>query len=234
LKTLYIFPDAFLRPCSKMFSVFKPDFLFLDRGSTLTNEEALEDYRIHETLSFLPGVTDEEFRQKMVYFAPRNQSSYPEACRYFKATPLPWRAELLLETLQPGTIETLKALVQHYPLGLIANQPPGTEARLAHYGIRPYFSVVIASAEEGLRKPDPAIYELGLQRAQTLANHAVMVGDRFDNGVIPSLAVGLHAVWIRKGFGGLGNLDLLAKKPDQVIDDIRELIDLYVTPFGKE
>jgi hypothetical protein len=32
----------------------------------------------------------------------------------------------------------------------------------------------------------------------------------------------------------MGNLDLLAKKPDQVIDDLRELIDLFVTPFEKE
>jgi FMN phosphatase YigB (HAD superfamily) len=217
-----------------MFFVLQPDFIFLDMGSTLTNEEPLEDYRIHETLSFLPGVTYEEFRQKMVYFAQRNQSSYQEACRFFQVTPLPWRAELLLETLQPGAVETLKALARRYRLGLIANQPAGTEARLAHYGIRSYFSVIISSTEEGVRKPDPAIYELGLQRAQVRANRAVMVGDRLDNDIIPSIEVGLHAVWIRKGFGGMGDLDLLAKKPDQVIDDIRQLIPLYVKPFEEE
>jgi putative hydrolase of the HAD superfamily len=61
-----------------------------------------------------------------------------------------------------------------------------------------------------------------------------MVGDRLDNDIIPSIEVGLHAVWIRKGFGGMGDLDLLAKKPDQVIDDIRQLIPLYVKPFEEE
>jgi HAD superfamily hydrolase (TIGR01549 family) len=223
-----------LAPCLKMFFMFKPDFIFLDMGSTLTNEEPLEDYRIHETLGLLPGVTYEEFHQKMIYFAKRNQSSYQETCDYFHAAPLPWRAELLLETLQPGAVETLEVLSKHYPLGLIANQPAGTETRLEHYGIRKYFSVIISSAEAGVKKPDPAIYELGLKRAKVFPCFSVMVGDRLDNDIIPSLSVGLHAVWIRKGFGGMGNLDLLAKKPDQVIDDLRELIDLFVTPFEKE
>lgn len=214
--------------------MFKPAFIFLDMGSTLTNEEPLEVYRIRETLEHLPDVTFEEFYQKMVFFAERNKSSYQEACDFYHVNPLPWRAELLLETVQPGVKETLDILQRLYPLGLIANQPLGTSERLEHYGLGKYFSVIISSAEERVRKPDPAIYEMGLKRAKVEAKSSVMVGDRLDNDIIPSLSVGMHAVWIRKGFGGMGSLDLLEKKPDHTISDIRELINLYVTPFEKK
>lgn len=58
---------------------------------------------------------------------------------------------------------------------------------------------MIASAEEGVSKPDPRIFEIALGRADCKAEHAVMIGDRIDNDVVPAKKMGMKTVWIRQG-----------------------------------
>jgi hypothetical protein len=45
-----------------------------------------------------------------------------------------------LEALHYGAGQTLRALAQHYRIGVIANQPAGTEARLTKWGLMPLIS----------------------------------------------------------------------------------------------
>ena len=45
-----------------------------------------------------------------------------------------------------------------YSIGVIANQAPGTEKRLENWGFMKYIKLVIASAEEGVAKPDSEIF----------------------------------------------------------------------------
>ncbi|MCH3909945.1 MAG: HAD family hydrolase [Bacilli bacterium] len=201
-------------------------FIYLDMGSTITNEEPLEELRIKETLSFHPEVSPDEFKSTMIKYGKMNLDAYHKACDYYRFEPTPWRAGLMLETLQPGVIETLEGLSKRYPLGLLANQPLGTEGRLEKLGVRKYFKVIISSAEEGVHKPDDAIFELGIKRFRCQANELLMVGDRLDNDIIPSLENGYHACWLKKGYGAYGDLSLLKKKPDYVIDDISGLLKI--------
>lgn len=49
-----------------------------------------------------------------------------------------------------------------------------------------HIDLVIASAEEGVSKPNPKIFEIALQRAQCEANKAIMIGDRIDNDIVPA------------------------------------------------
>lgn len=58
---------------------------------------------------------------------------------------------------------------------------------------------MIASAEEGISKPNPRIFEIALGRADCKAEHAVMIGDRIDNDVVPAKKMGMKTVWIRQG-----------------------------------
>ena len=80
----------------------------------------------------------------------------------------------------------LAYLHQKYAIGIIANQLAGTTSRLEKYGLLPFSDLVIASAEEGLAKPDPRIFELALSRSGCLPEHAVMIGDRIDNDIVPA------------------------------------------------
>ena len=45
------------------------------------------------------------------------------------------------------------------------NQSLGAEKRLKEFGILQYIDLVIASAEEGVAKPDKRIFEIALNRA---------------------------------------------------------------------
>ena len=94
------------------------------------------------------------------------------------------------EVLYPGVPELLSALSERFHLGVVANQSKGTEGRLARWRIREYFSLVIASAEYGLAKPDPRIFSAALSHAQCESEEALMIGDRLDNDIGPAKSQG--------------------------------------------
>ena len=52
------------------------------------------------------------------------------------------------------------------------------------FGIRKYIDVIVASAEEGVAKPDRRMFEIALERANCSANQAVMIGDRIDYDIV--------------------------------------------------
>lgn len=62
-------------------------------------------------------------------------------------------------------------------LGVISNWDAELESLLRKVGLLPYFDVVVSSAAVGCRKPDPAIFEIALERMGVGARRAVHVGD---------------------------------------------------------
>ena len=81
------------------------------------------------------------------------------------------------EVLYPGVLELLATLSDQFKLGVIANQSKGTQERLMYWRIRDYFSLVFASAELGLSKPDPQIFAGALSEAKCEPEEAIMIGD---------------------------------------------------------
>ena len=67
--------------------------------------------------------------------------------------------------LDPEAIETLVAMRQIGPVGLVSNydHPPNVHYLLERDGIRDYFDVVVISGEIGIWKPDPGILLAGLE-----------------------------------------------------------------------
>jgi FMN phosphatase YigB (HAD superfamily) len=52
-----------------------------------------------------------------------------------------------------------------------------------------------------------------------------MIGDRLDNDIIPAIKIGMKTIWVKQGWGGLGNLDVLPKKPDIIISNFTDIIN---------
>jgi len=127
------------------------------------------------------------------------------------------------ERLYPGVPGLLAELSKHFALGLIANQSLGTEQRLLAYGIAGHFSVVAASAELDLQKPDLAIFQWALDRAGCAPEAAVMVGDRIDNDVAPANQLGMRSMRVLQGFARVQRPRSLAETPDHTIATIAEL-----------
>ncbi len=88
-----------------------------------------------------------------------------------------------------------------------------------------YIDLVIASAEEGVSKPDRRIFEIALERSNCEPNQSVMIGDRIDNDIVPANLLGMHTIWIKQGFGQYWNITSKEEKPDYVVTCISEICD---------
>lgn len=128
------------------------------------------------------------------------------------------------EALYSGVSNLLSALSKRFRLGVIANQPKGTERRLARWGIRDQFSLVVASNEHGLAKPDARIFAAALSRAGCEAEEALMVGDRLDNDIGPAKLHGMRTLRVLQGFARSQEPRSTNEVPDVSISGIAELM----------
>ena len=201
-------------------------WIFFDIGSTLVDESAVYEDRISEiTRSYHININD--FIAKVKLRAQTNSKPIISVAADYGAKIPAWRHDL--EILYPDAKEVLQKLRQTYKLGVIANQDYGTEKRLVNFGIRSYIDLVIASAEEGVEKPDLRIFQLALDRADCKPEEAVMVGDRLDNDIIPANKIGMKTVWIKQGYGGLSKPHSGEEQPDHTVDSLNELIHLFIS-----
>jgi FMN phosphatase YigB (HAD superfamily) len=106
---------------------------------------------------------------------------------------------------------------------VIANQEPGAKARLDAWGLGRFFSVIAASAELGVAKPDREIFLRALAMANCEPEHAVLVGDRLDNDIRPAKELGMTTIRIRKGLAAYMKPSCEAETPDHTADCLAEL-----------
>ena len=133
------------------------------------------------------------------------------------------------EVLYPGVPEFLASLSGRFKLGVIANQSEGTEERLARWRIRNTFSLVFASAEFGLSKPDPEIFRRAISMAGCASENAMMVGDRLDNDIGPAKSQGWTTMRVMQGFSRFQAPRRPEEIPDVTIPSIQGLSDVQQT-----
>ena len=79
--------------------------------------------------------------------------------------------------LYPEVRAALSALRPHFRLGVISNFDGRLRAILTHLGLEGWFDPIVISSEVGADKPDPWIFQHGLELAGTSAAEALHVGD---------------------------------------------------------
>jgi FMN phosphatase YigB (HAD superfamily) len=90
-------------------------------------------------------------------------------------------------------LDFARSLRPRYKTGTISDAVPGTRESVKQYVNPDIFDVSVFSAEEGVRKPDPEIYERALSRLGVAPAEAVFVDDRLKN-VEGARQVGMHAL----------------------------------------
>ena len=209
----------------------KVKWIFFDIGSTLVDESVAYKNRIKKTISNT-AISYNDFYQRMEKIAKYDQNAYNRAVETFGLKKAPWNSDD--EYAYPEAENILKELSERYKIGIIANQNPGSKERLNKLGLLKYIDLVIASAEEGVEKPDLRIFQLALERANCKPEEAVMVGDRIDNDIIPAKKIGMKTVWIKQGFGGLSEQMTEAQQSDYSVDSLNELLPLFVNQSEKK
>jgi putative hydrolase of the HAD superfamily len=103
--------------------------------------------------------------------------------------------------LFPDAKDLLEALRRRgVRMGVITNGGSKMQrSKIAALGIEAYFETIIVSSEVGLRKPDPAIFNLALGELQCAAAQCWFVGDDLEKDVQGSVAAGLRAFWFKSG-----------------------------------
>lgn len=202
----------------------KTEWIFFDIGSTLVDESAVYENRIEE-ITQSNSIDKNEFVEKVKQRAKTNPKPIVSVAADYGAKVPAWRHDL--EVLYSDTKEALKKLSENYKIGIIANQEFGTEQRLTNFDIRKYIDLVIASAEEGVEKPDLRIFRIALERADCKAEEAVMVGDRIDNDIIPANKIGMETVWIKQGFGRYSKPETKKERPDYIVNSLTEITEFF-------
>ena len=199
-------------------------WLFFDVGSTLVDETDCYNHRIQDVIAGT-NITFEEFNEKRMFFSKKNLKGDIEALRFFGLTKTPWHLED--EKLYDDTESVLRSLCERgYNIGVIANQAAGTQKRLENWGLMKYIQLVIASAEEGVAKPDKRIFEIALERSMCSPTEAVMIGDRIDNDIIPAKKMGMATIWVKQGFGKYWTITNESEKADFEVNNLTELLAL--------
>jgi len=87
----------------------------------------------------------------------------------------------------------IRALRPRYRTGVISNAAVGARERLQRYVNDDTFDVIVLSAEEGMAKPEPEIYERSLERLGVAAEETIFVDDLRPN-VEGARVVGMHGI----------------------------------------
>ena len=126
-----------------------------------------------------------------------------------------------------GTLEVLRAM--DYRLGIISNAGDDSDVQVLvdKAGVRGYFDSIVTSAAEGIRKPNPRIFQILLERWDLPALRAAMVGDTLGADVLGAQNASIYAIWItRRADTPANKAHSDTIKPDASIERLSDLPSL--------
>jgi len=116
----------------------------------------------------------------------------------------------------------LEALHARFPMMLVSNFYGNIDEVLRAYDIRQYFKGIIESAVVGVRKPNPALFQLGVDALELPASEVLVVGDSLRKDIEPAEQLGCQVLWL-KGKGWTAEEDQLTHP--RTITRIQQVLD---------
>jgi putative hydrolase of the HAD superfamily len=128
----------------------------------------------------------------------------------------------------PGVRETLGELKRRgFPLAVLTDAHNGNAlARLRKVDLVEYFDYVISFDMTGAKKPAPDAFLLALKKLQTKPAETLLVGDSLRRDIAPAQALGMITAYAKYGDRNVRARDPPDCRPDYVLGDIRELVEL--------
>ncbi len=100
-----------------------------------------------------------------------------------------------------GAAETLAELCrQNIPVGVLSNsiyRPAVLTYELEKQGLAEHLQFVMSSAEHGIRKPDPLLFELAAKKLGRKSDDIWFVGDKAEIDVNGAKSAGMIPVWFQ-------------------------------------
>lgn len=130
-------------------------------------------------------------------------------------------ARSIIEKAKP----VLSSLSEKYRMVLVSNFYGNIRTVLDEFGLRPWFEEVIESAVVGVRKPDPAIFGLGVEALNLSPEQVVVIGDSYKKDIAPAKSLGCRTIWLK---GPAWEDDAPDSTADHIISDFGELTSLLL------
>lgn len=118
--------------------------------------------------------------------------------------------------------EVLQQIYGQLPMVLVSNFYGNMPVVLREFGLDGLFQQVIESAVVGFRKPDPRIFQMGVEALSLAPSEVAVVGDSIEKDIIPARQIGCKSIWIK---GEQWTDDAVDEHlADSVITDVCELL----------
>jgi putative hydrolase of the HAD superfamily len=117
----------------------------------------------------------------------------------------------------PDVQPSLRSLSEHgLKLGVVSDWGLALSAILRHHELTRYFNFTVISALTRRAKPDPALFQLALDRGDAIPDYTLYIGDSYIRDALGARAVGITPVLIDR-----------AQRLDQAALDCPLVYDLY-------
>ena len=220
-------PEVIRQGDTQLLAVLQAAGLRLDTQAFTTEfETRLDAYYSQRNTEFIEYTTAYILRGLLA------DMGYPEVSettlqRALKAMYAISQAHWIPESDAQPTLQFLRQ--QGYHLGLISNAGDDRDVQILvdKAGVRLYFDVILTSAAEGIRKPNPHLFHKALSTWGTPPGRAAMVGDTLGADILGARNAGLFSIWITRRADSPGNQahqDTI--QPDASIDTLAELPEL--------
>ena len=94
-------------------------------------------------------------------------------------------------------LSLLRKLANNYILAALTTIPKEwLKFKKEKFNLDKYFKTIVASGEVGLRKPDPLVYKMILDKLKIPANHILFIDDREDL-LLPAKDLGIKTILFR-------------------------------------
>lgn len=125
-----------------------------------------------------------------------------------------------MEAVLRRNAAVLRRLSRARRLGVVSNFYGNVDVLCEEAGLAASLDAIVDSARVGIRKPDPGIFQLALDRLGVVAAEAAFVGDSCERDLRPAQGLGMRTVWLK---GPAARPPQDAVTPDAVIATLPEL-----------
>ena len=136
---------------------------------------------------------DGYFTELIAPFVPTDQ---PELLRHVVDEMLAEFDRHIAWEVYPEVLPTLTRLHGRYTMGIISDWGIALGEILRDHDLSRFFDFLVVSATSRRAKPDPAIFDLALQRADALGDYTIYVGDTYVQDILGARSAGIHPVLI--------------------------------------
>lgn len=213
----------------------KIEYILFDLDGTLTNSKegivnsilyALRKLRIQEDhINKLDSFIGPPLRDSFAKRYNLNDAMADKAMHYYREY---YSATGIFENiLYPGIIEMLESLKSNKYKLFVATSKPTVYAIevLKHFNLDTYFNAITGCHLDNTRTDKTEIISHIISSFGLLADRSIMIGDR-KHDIIGAKNNSMKTIGVTYGFGSLD--ELILHKPDFIVHDCQEIIDLFL------